>query len=109
MSDSLPLYTAPVACAEQGMPYAVDTMIERMKQSKYRKVFGTLLVIYGVLALILPGIPGAWFIFIGLEFFGIRLLWGEKMRLWWNTRKTRSEVTSKEKHIDPSRPVDHTS
>jgi|GEM_PF-3169735 len=97
MSDSLPLYTATVACAEHGMPYAVDTMIERMKRSKYRKAFGVFLVIYGVLALLLPGIPGAWFIFIGLEFFGIRLLWGEKVKTWWNTWKVRSRVEEDKK------------
>jgi hypothetical protein len=64
-------------------------MIERMKKSKYRKIFGGLLIFYGVVALVLPGIPGAWFIFIGLEFFGIKLLLGEKIKVWWQAQKTR--------------------
>ena len=60
-----------------------------MKQSKYRKIFGVLLIIYGVIAFVTPGIPGVWFIFIGLEFFGIKLLLGEKIKEWWHNQKTR--------------------
>jgi hypothetical protein len=70
-------------------------MIEKMKNSRYRKLFGVLLIVYGVIAFVTPGIPGAWFIFIGLEFFGIKLLWGEKLKaLWrsWRKKKTQGDT-----------------
>jgi hypothetical protein len=89
MNDSHLLYTGNASCAGGQRGYAEALMLERMKKSKYRKVFGGLLIFYGVVALIMPGIPGAWFIFIGLEFFGIRLVWGEKLKVRWRILRQR--------------------
>ncbi len=70
-------------------------MMEQMKRSRFRTLFGVLLVIYGIVALIVPGIPGAWFIFIGLEFFGIRILWKDRLHAKWTEwRQKRSETPS---------------
>jgi hypothetical protein len=73
------------------MPYAWERMLERIKKSKYKKIFAVILIVYGVIALLLPGLPGAWFIFIGLEIFGIRLLCGERIKAWWKNRKARPD------------------
>jgi hypothetical protein len=68
-------------------------MMERAKKSKYKKLFGVLFLIYGIIALVTPGIPGAWFIFFGLELFGVRVLWGERIKAWWRSKKNPPEIS----------------
>jgi len=95
MNDSFVLYTHRVACTLRELPYAVENMMEQMKKSRFRTVFGVLLIVYGIVALIVPGIPGAWFIFIGLEFFGIRILWKDRLQAKWTLwREKRKEESS---------------
>jgi uncharacterized protein YqgC (DUF456 family) len=44
------------------------------EQSVARKrIVGTALILLGFFALLTPMTPGAWLIFVGFEFFGIRL------------------------------------
>ena len=45
-----------------------------------KKIIGIILIILGVLALITPFTPGSWLIFVGLEFFGIRTLFWDKIK-----------------------------
>ncbi|MCX6788105.1 MAG: hypothetical protein NT108_03010 [Candidatus Kaiserbacteria bacterium] len=53
-------------------------------------MFGGLLMILGVLALITPFTPGAWLIFIGAEILGIGLLTRANVRLVYE--KTRERI-----------------
>ncbi len=48
-----------------------------------KKTIGILLVIIGLLALVTPFTPGSWLIFIGLEFIGIRILFWDKIKSWF--------------------------
>ncbi len=73
--------------------------MEQMKKSRFRTVFGVLLIVYGIIALLVPGIPGAWLIFIGLEFFGIRILWKDRLHAkWtaWRQERSKKSLTPKE-------------
>lgn len=54
-------------------------MYERAKQftlerPKLRRTVGIILILIGLLGLVMPVIPGIVFVVIGLEFFGMRLL-----------------------------------
>ena len=54
-------------------------MYERAKQftlerPKLRRTVGIILILIGLLGLVMPFIPGIVFVVIGLEFFGMRLL-----------------------------------
>lgn len=53
------------------------------KDSWARKVAGVLLIILGFIALVTPFSPGAWLIFIGLEFFGVRLAIWDRLKSWF--------------------------
>ncbi|MFH1170413.1 MAG: PGPGW domain-containing protein [Candidatus Vogelbacteria bacterium] len=48
-----------------------------------RKIIGVFLIIIGLLALVTPFTPGTWLIFVGLEFFGFRILFLEKIKAWF--------------------------
>ncbi|HBV33049.1 TPA: hypothetical protein DIC39_01760 [Patescibacteria group bacterium] len=54
--------------------------------SRARKVAGVLLIILGFIALVTPFSPGAWLIFIGLEFFGVRLALWDRLKSWWGKK-----------------------
>jgi len=41
---------------------------------KTKKVIGILLIVVGLIALLIPLVPGSWLAFVGLEFLGIRAL-----------------------------------
>jgi hypothetical protein len=45
-------------------------------------------MVYGVIALVTPFTPGSWLFFIGLELIGVRLVWGERLKTWWQSKKT---------------------
>ncbi len=54
-------------------------MYERAKQftlerPKLKRTVGVILILIGLLGLVMPVIPGIVFVVIGLEFFGMRLL-----------------------------------
>lgn len=51
-------------------------------KSILRIIVGGFLIIFGLLIHLIPLVPGSWFIILGLEIIGIRLLvWG-KMKVW---------------------------
>ncbi len=52
------------------------------KYPRGKKIIGIVLIVIGLLALITPLTPGAWLIFVGLEFIGIRLAWWTKIKQW---------------------------
>ena len=62
-----------------------------------KKTIGILLVIIGLLALVTPFTPGSWLIFIGLGFIGIRILFLDKIKLWF--QKITPDKKSKIKRI----------
>ncbi len=45
-------------------------------------------MVYGIIALVTPFTPGSWLFFIGLELIGVRLVWGERLKTWWQSKKT---------------------
>ena len=48
-----------------------------------KKTIGIFLIIIGLLALVTPFTPGSWLIFVGLEFIGIRILFWDKIKSWF--------------------------
>jgi drug/metabolite transporter (DMT)-like permease len=46
----------------------------------FKKAIGILLIVIGLLALVTPFTPGSWLIFVGLEFFGFRTLFWDKIK-----------------------------
>jgi len=52
-----------------------------------KKIIGILLIIIGLLALVTPFTPGSWLIFIGLEFFGFRVLFWDKIKAWFSSKQ----------------------
>ena len=51
-----------------------------------KKIIGVLLIIVGFLALITPFIPGSWLIFVGLELLGVRILFWERIKIWFQKK-----------------------
>ena len=72
--------------------------MEQEVKKKFKKALGIFLVIFGVLGLILPILPGVWVIPIGLELLGWRLIidrkkpWSEIISLKDKT-KIKHELT----------------
>lgn len=56
-----------------------------------KKTIGILLIIIGLLALVTPFTPGSWLIFIGLEFIGIRILFLNKIKAWFQKHDSRQK------------------
>ena len=52
-----------------------------------KKTIGILLIVIGLLALVTPLTPGSWLVFIGLEFFGFRMLFWDKIKSWFSAKK----------------------
>jgi len=48
--------------------------MEQELKKNLKRAFGIFLIIFGILGLILPILPGVWVIPIGLEFLGWRLV-----------------------------------
>jgi len=64
------------------------TMYTRsVRRPLFKKIAGSVLIVLGLLALVTPFTPGSWLIFIGLEFFGIRLVAWDRVKRWWQGRK----------------------
>ena len=61
-------------------------MTDQLKK-QLRKIAGILLIVLGILGVILPVMPGAWFIPLGLQLLGWRLIinrkksWSEMIKL----------------------------
>ena len=57
---------------------------EKMREHQLiRKVIGVALVIFGLIALVVPFFPFAWVAFIGLQFLGLRFMFFKRVRRWW--------------------------
>lgn len=62
-------------------------------KKKLKKALGVFLVVFGILGLILPILPGVWVIPIGLELLGWRLIidrkkpWSEMIKLRDKTKE----------------------
>ncbi len=67
------------------------------KNPKIKKTVGVVLIISGLIALFTPFTPGSWLIFIGLEFIGIRILFWDKIKSWF--QKMTPDKQSKIKRI----------
>lgn len=67
--------------------------MEQQVKSKFKRALGIFLVIFGILGLILPILPGWWVIPIGLELLGWRLIIDRK-KPW------REIITLKDKSKD---------
>jgi len=59
---------------------------EFFKNPKVKKGIGIALILAGLLALVTPFTPGSWFVFIGLEFMGVRLAFWQRIVAWWKSR-----------------------
>ena len=53
------------------------------EHKNFRRIVGVFAIIYGLIALITPIMPGAWFIFVGLELLGVRILFWQKLKSWF--------------------------
>lgn len=56
------------------------------RKNVFKKILGVVLIIIGIAALVTPLTPGSWLIFVGLEFFGIRLLAWKQLKEWFSKR-----------------------
>lgn len=59
-----------------------------------RKIIGWSLVIYGFIALFTPLTPGGLLFFVGLELLGLRFIGTEKLKHFFEKKKTVSPVVS---------------
>lgn len=57
---------------------------------KIKKSIGFILVVGGFIGIVTPFTPWGFLFFVGLEMFGIRLLWWNKIKEWF-LKMTRSE------------------
>ncbi len=64
-------------------------------KKKLKKALGVFLVVFGILGLILPILPGVWVIPIGLELLGWRLIIDRK-KPWSEMIKLRDKSKDKE-------------
>ncbi|RJP43857.1 hypothetical protein C4587_02525 [Candidatus Parcubacteria bacterium] len=48
----------------------------------FRRAVGVFLIVIGLAALLTPATPGSWLILVGLEIFGFRILFWDKIKLW---------------------------
>lgn len=48
-----------------------------------KKILGILLVVFGLIALLVPFFPFAWVVFVGFELLGVRVIFGDKIKLWF--------------------------
>ena len=60
-----------------------------------KRVVGIILVIFGIIALLIPLFPFAWVALVGLELLGIRALLWDKMRGLWKGRSEDKNQISK--------------
>ena len=49
----------------------------------FRYIIGVLAIFYGIIALVTPLLPGSWFILVGLELLGLRILFWRQFKSWF--------------------------
>lgn len=54
-----------------------------------KKTIDILLIVIGLVALFTPFTPGSWLIFVGLELLGFRLLFWDKIKVWFQKHDYR--------------------
>lgn len=69
--------------------------MEKKTKTFLKKIIGSFLIILGIIGLIFPILPGWIFIFIGLEFMGINLIFFDKIKEY--VRKKLKENAKEEK------------
>ena len=57
-----------------------------LTRPRFRKVVGWIFVVIGFAALILPIVPGAPLVFIGLEILGLRFLYTDKIKSFFTPK-----------------------
>lgn len=57
----------------------------------WKKILGALLVFLGFLALITPLTPGSWLAVIGLELLGIRVLFFDKLKKFFQSNSSEKK------------------
>ena len=57
---------------------------------KTKKLIGVIVIVFGLIAMITPVVPGAWVVIIGLELFGVKLLYLDKIKAWIKKHSTSS-------------------
>lgn len=61
------------------------------RNPKVKKGFGVALILIGLIAFLTPLTPGSWLVFVGLGFFGVRILFWEKIVLWFKSKFGRKK------------------
>lgn len=56
---------------------------------KVKKAIGFLLILVGLVAFFTPFTPGSWLVFVGLELIGLRLLFLDKIKLYFRKHDSR--------------------
>jgi uncharacterized protein YqgC (DUF456 family) len=56
---------------------------------RIKKTVGIILILLGLVALVTPLTPGSWLIFVGLELLGFRLLFLDKIKVWFQKHDSR--------------------
>lgn len=54
---------------------------------KVKKIIGVIFIVYGLIALITPFTPGSLLIFVGLELLGVELLFWDKIKTWFKSKR----------------------
>ena len=54
---------------------------------KVRKTAGVILIVIGILSIVTPFTPLGFFLVLGLEILGIRVLVWDKFKAWWRRSK----------------------
>jgi len=54
-----------------------------------KKIIGVLLIVIGLLVLVTPFTPGSWLIFVGMELFGFRMLFLDKIKSWFQKHDSK--------------------
>mgnify|MGYP001602340424 CR=1 len=53
------------------------------KHKNFRRTVGIFCMIIGIIAFLTPLTPGSWLILVGLEIFGVRILFWEKIKSYF--------------------------
>ena len=72
--------TREVVSYMQGVPATGRHML--------RNTLGALAILIGLFALFTPLTPGSWLIIVGAELLGVRLLFADRIRGWFQRRVT---------------------
>lgn len=59
-----------------------------------KKTFGIILILIGLVAFFTPFTPGSWLALIGLEMIGLRLVFLDVIRVWWQTKREKNRASS---------------